>query len=182
MERDRVFEVTPDHRFQLRERLLIDIRRSDVPPVKGAATLFKPPADPCGNAFGRKLFDNAIRLLVGVSLDIAAMRSNDDQSSVAAVVSQAFDELAVVGRICDLRINLAPECVCAGQPKAVSQIMFFRLRIPESKEDYIRLLIVQIAYCIERIILQRYPVWRIPFYANLLTFISPYSGDLSMVR
>src|SRR5262249_34140239 len=74
------------------------------------------------------------------------------------------------------------ECVCAGQPKAVSQIVFFRLRLPESQEDYIRLVIVQIDYCIERIILKRYPVWRIPLYANLLIFIPPYSGNLAMVR
>src|SRR5262245_58416796 len=99
MERDRVFEVTPDHRFQLRERLLADIRRSDVPPVKGATTLFNPLAKPHGNTFGRKPLANALRLLVGVSLDVAAMRGNGDQSSMAAIVSQPFDELAVVGRI-----------------------------------------------------------------------------------
>src|SRR5262249_48857476 len=114
---------------------------------------------------------------------------NGDQSCVAAIVSQPFDELAVVlrlgvrvGRMRDLRINLAAKYVCAGQPKAVSQIVVFRLGIPEPQEGDILLLIVQIDYRVQRKIRQRHTVLRKPSYANLLTFISPYSGDLAMVR
>src|SRR5215813_15081922 len=160
-----------------------------MPPVKGAAAFFKPLTKPYGNAFVRKLLADALRLLVGVSLDIAAMRSNGDQSAVAAIVKQPFDEFAVglrlgvrVGGMRDLRINLATKYICAGQPKAVSQIVVFRFGIPESQKGDIRLLIVQGDYRVKRKIRQLSPVRRVPSYTNLLTYISPYSGDLAMVR
>jgi hypothetical protein len=124
------------------------------------APLFKPFAKPYGNALGRKLLANALRLLVGVALDIAAVRSNDNQS----------------------RINLARDRSGTGQSQAVPQVVVRGFRISVSHQDNIRLVIVHFDHGIECEIQGLYSVWCIPFYANLLTGISPYRGNLVMVR
>src|SRR5215203_6802772 len=73
----------------------MNIDRSDVPALEGALGLLPALASPGADRLRGEPRGYALGLLVGIELDVSAVRRDGDESFVAAVVFEPLDEFAV---------------------------------------------------------------------------------------
>src|SRR5215471_17466966 len=71
-----------------------NVGRGDVPASKRAFPL-KALALPQADRLGREPRPHALGLLIGVGLDVAPVRRDDNEPDMRAVIFQSFDELVV---------------------------------------------------------------------------------------
>ena len=122
-----------------------------MPAIESAASFLVAPAEPHGHALPRESLADVFRLLVGVPLDVPAVRRDGDQSVMTAVVTQAFDEFAplldvAVGdpRIRDHGIDSAREGIGTREAQAVPQVVARGFRIAVTYRDGIGLSVMHV--------------------------------------
>src|SRR6185437_4212291 len=93
VERHRVGEPAAEDGIKRRETPRLDVVRCDVPATRAEIPATVPPAHPDAGPPSPEAGSDAFSLLVGVPLDVPAMRRQHDQTALGAVVPQAFNEL-----------------------------------------------------------------------------------------
>ena len=93
VEGDGVREAPGDHRSEAREARLVDVGGRDVPAVEGRSVAVPALAPPRARPPAPRRDTDALGLRVRARLDVAAVRSDDDEAALAAVVPEPLDEL-----------------------------------------------------------------------------------------